>query len=403
LARLLKTVGWRRIAVTALGLVGWRGLDQIPVPGRNPGIISSRLLGLEGGSLHTIGSSSLPFASYSIVLMGVGTYIYALAIMTAVRAISAQVRGMHASPEGRLSLARWTTAITVRLALGQAYGWTALVMYSQFPLLEPRLVVALELTAGTMILVLLAGVIDDHGIGFGFGAILLYALDPIAIEVHQLADRIASAPSAEALYLPIVIWLAFWVSAVVLALAFLLAVRRIEPAPSKKTRPHRPIELEVLMSGVLRPPIVASALLSVPIFYSEYLPASNPAARWIFEYWTASGRHAWSDVAFVALHALLVIGCAYLIVIVDFRPDRIPKLLMAHINRLTFAGAIVLAVVVVVLPAIERAAVEAAGFPVAMSGLNIAVVAALTVAVAAAAGRPAVRTAAITHVAPRML
>jgi len=403
-APLWRTVGWRRIAVTALCVVAWRLLDQIPVPGLNSGQLLGRFLSLGGtGPLHAIGGA-LPLASYSIVLMGVGPYINALVIMTVVRAVSAYVHRLDASSAGRLALNRWTRGLTVPLAFGQAYGWTALVVYDQSPLLNPRLVLALELTAGTMILVFLADIIDDYGIGFGYGAILIYALDPIVIEVHRMADRLASAPSAESLYLPVAIWAAFSIAAVALSLVFLLAVRRVSPASGKKTRPGKPIELKVLMSGVLRPPIFAGALLSMPVFYSEYVQASNPnAVRWVSEYWTSAGPHVWTDIAYVALHALLVIGFVYFVVAIDFRAGPAGAQLMAHVRRLTVAGAILLAAVVVGLPPIEAAATRAAGFPILMSGFDVVLAVAVIVALYAAAQRTATQSAQPSVLQPRML
>src|SRR4029077_15613025 len=126
---------------------------------------------------------------------------------TLVRAISQRIDSLTRHDEGRLRLQRWIRALAIALALGQAYGWTQLAQ-SEGALpgdidWSARLIVCLELTAGTAIIILLASAIDEFGLGFGNAAPLIYAFEPVATEFHRLADLFASYPSTEALYKPI--------------------------------------------------------------------------------------------------------------------------------------------------------------------------------------------------------
>src|SRR5260370_30646427 len=73
-----------------------------------------------------------------------------------------------------------------------------------------RLLVVVELTGGTVLLILLADLSDEFGLGFGYGAFLIYVLGPVAIQVQRLAFTFSSAPSIEALFRPIGIWLVFF-------------------------------------------------------------------------------------------------------------------------------------------------------------------------------------------------
>src|SRR6267378_1034247 len=86
-----------------------------------------------------------------------------------------------------------------------------------------------------LIVVFLGDVLDEWGLGFGNGAILIYALSPLAVEVHRLAEIAASSPSLEALYRPLGEWVIFSVGVVVASVAVLLAVRRVPPADSEKS------------------------------------------------------------------------------------------------------------------------------------------------------------------------
>jgi preprotein translocase subunit SecY len=382
-AQLWRAIGWRRLIVTGLCLVAWRALEQITVVGANPGLITARLQAEDTSSLiHAIGSG-IPLAGYSIVALGLSPYVNALIIVTLAIVISERVRAIANSPEGRERMRRWTRALTVFLALGQAYGWTVLMQSGSLALLPPmdwsaRLAICVELAAGTMILVLLGDVLDEFGLGFGNGAILIYALSPIAIEVHRLADIVALAPSVEALYLPLAIWAGFSIGLAATTVAVLMAVRRVV---RKRERSSTLVELKLLISGVLRPPLFATAVLFVPVIMANYYSAANPdLSRWIWEHTTAYGPNPWTDIAYAVVDAGLVIAFTYFVVLCDF--GRLPRELAPHYERLIFIGGAFLALSVVVVPIAEHYATHAAGQVVALSGRDaLLMVAIITAAI----------------------
>jgi len=377
-------VGWKRLLVTGLCLAAWRALEQIVVPGINTNSIAARLQFLDSSSvLHAIGSG-IPLASSSIVVMGIAPYINALVLMTVLRGISGRLNAIGETDDGRLRLERWTRALAAALALGQAYGWTELMQSGgAFPSpidWFPRLMITLVLTGGTMLLVLLADVIDEFGLGFGNGAILIYALTPVALQVHRLAAIFASAPSVEALYRPFGVWLVFSIGVVAATVGVLLAVRRVPRVEGRKTTGV--VEMPLVMSGVLRPPMFANAVLFIPVILGNYYASSNPGApAWIFNYLTAFGPNAWTDVAYAAIDAGLVIGFTYFVVAVDFRHTRFAKEIVAHMSRLTLIAGTFLAVAVVVLPILEWHASDFAGRAIPMSGFNAVLVAAIILAI----------------------
>ena len=344
-------------------------------------MINVRLQALEPSTfLHAIGNA-VPFASYSIVALGLQPYVMALIVMTLIRVVSKSVQAIGKRPEGMLRLRRWARALTILLAMGQAYGWTALYEFGNvLPTMDwsARLVIILELTGGTMVLVFLGDVLDELGLGFGNGAILIYALSAVAGEVHRLAAIAATSPSLEALYRPFGIWTIFSIGLVAGSVAVLLAVRRVPPVETEKPSQAKPVELRILLSGVLRPPLFANATLFVPVIFSNYLAQTNPGAvEWVNAHMTAFGPNPWTDVAYAILNVCLVVGFTYFVVGCDFSDA--PRELVAHINRLTFIGGSFLAIAVVVLPILEWYASSAAGRGIGLSGFDAVLVVAMIV------------------------
>jgi preprotein translocase subunit SecY len=385
---LWRLVGWRRLVVTGLCLVVWRALEQITVVGVNPVVIGDRLQAVDTTSLfHAIGSG-IPLASLSIVAMGIGPYVNALIIMWLLQLISSRLRSIGSTDDGRLRLLRWTRALTVVLALGQAYGWTVLWQAGFPPALPPmewfsRLVLMIELTGGTMILVWVADLLDEVGLGFGNGAILIYALTPLALEAHRLADTFATAPSVEALYLSFSIWLAFSIGVVALTVAMLTGIRRVSVPGRNQAKAPNPVELQLLMSGVLRPPMFVQAVLFLPFIVANYTAASNPdLGLWIADHVTAYGTNPWTNIAYVAVDAFLMIGATYFVVGADFRLRAgLSQTLIGHINRLTFIGGTFLALTVVVLPVLEWNVSRATGRGFPMSGYDAVLVVVMVLAI----------------------
>jgi preprotein translocase subunit SecY len=374
---LFSIAGWKRLAVTALCLATWRALEQIPVSSVEPALINARLQALEPTTfLHAIGNA-VPFAGYSIAALGVQPYVIALIVMTLIPLISKRVKAIGKSPEGPLRLRRWARGLTVLLAMGQAYGWTGLYEFGNvLPTMDwsARLVIVLELTGGTMVLVFLGDILDDFGLGFGNGAILIYALSPLAGDVHRLAAIAAASPSAEAVYRPLGVWLIFSIGVVAATVALLLAVRHIAPAESKA----KPVELRILLSGVIRPPIFASGVLFLPVILANYLAVSNPGApAWVSAHVTAYGTNPWTDTAYTVVNACLVIAAAHLVVACDF--GDVPRELTYHLNRLAFIGGSFLALTVVVLPVLEWNVSIAAGHGIGMSGFDVVLVTAMII------------------------
>jgi hypothetical protein len=185
------------------------------------------------------------------------------------------------------------------------------------------------------------------------------------------------------LFLPFATWVAFSVCAVAASVWGFLAVRRIPPAGEEDTSEWKPIELRLFMSGVLRPPAFATAVLILPIVLLNYYePQNSRLVSWLTnDVLTAYGPNPWTDAGFVVAKAGLVVALAFVVVKADtaYRPMR-PDLI-AHVNRLLFIGGTLLAIITVVLPALEWNASLLAGRGFGMSGLDVAFVAVIVLAI----------------------
>lgn len=364
----------RALVVTAVCLVVWRLLEQIPVSDVTHVFITSRLYSLSNvpGFFAAIGPNSLPFASWSLATEGIGPYVDALILMSVLAAFSTRLRGMARDAGGRRSLARLTRGLAFVLALGQAYGFTVLLENTSPPVFGPldwsgRLAVCLALTGGTALMILLADALDEFGLGFGSGALILYALGPLASEVHRLAEYVAFTPSLGALVRPLVVWAAFTLALTTGGVAVLLAVRRVGAT-----------DLRALWSGVLRPPVFTFALMLVPTILASYYSSSYPErARWFSANWQPYGSAIWVSAAYLVLEACLVVLFAIFVAAIDERIGPVPSRLRAHVARLSLHGGIFLALGVIAVPAANHWITQAAGQLIPVSGAQVLLVVSL--------------------------
>ena len=360
--------------MTALCLVVWRLLDQIPVSDVTSNFITTRLSTLTNapGFFVAIGPNSLVFASWSLGFEGIGPYVEALVLMSVLTVFSARLRDIAGDPDRRASIARWTRALAMGLALSQAYAFTLLYQNGFPPVFGPldwsaRLAICLALAGGTALMILLADALDEFGLGFGYGAVIFYALGSLGLEVHRIADYFASAPSLEALFRPVAVWTAFTVGLTVATVAVLLAVRRVATT-----------ELRLLWSGVLRPVQFAGALLSVPLLAANYYYARYPAeVQWIYANWRSYGANLSPNVGYLLIYAGLLVGFALFVAAIDDRLMPVPSPLGPAVIRLAVLGGVFLALAVIAIPVADRLLTRAAGLAIPISGADVLLVVAV--------------------------
>ncbi|HUY73850.1 MAG TPA: hypothetical protein VMW11_05015 [Candidatus Dormibacteraeota bacterium] len=394
---LWRRVGWSRLLVTAACLVAWRALATVQVAAVPPQLFQVQ-----------------PRA-YSLVALGLGPYIVAMIVVTLARVASKRLRAMWSAEEGRRRLSRWTRALAAALAMAQAYGFTVLLQTASLvPPLDwfSRLVLVLQLTAGTMVLVFLGDLIDEAGLGFGNGALLIYALGPVVTQTQRLRTLVtaASAYGDLSAYRPVLVWVGASIVLVLASVAVLRAFRSVALVEGRHGTRSLPLALPVVMSGVLRPPIFASAVLSLPTPISNYVAESQPAFHsWMLQSWTPYGANPGWDLFYIGVAVSLVIFFAYLAAAADFDAgliairlkqrrawiEGLPRdgdatvYLQARSRRLTFAGGSFLALATVVVPVPVYFVTRALGGVILLSGTDVLLMTAVALAIASGIESPA--------------
>lgn len=379
--RLWERVDKRALVVTACCLVVWRMLDQLSVVGVTSAFINHRLaLYAAPGFLPAIGPNSVWISSYSLASRGIAPYVQALVLLSILRAISATVRQRYATIEGRASLNRWARAGAFVLSVGSAYGWTVLASdNSALPSgidWSTRLEACLALAGGTAVMIVIADALDEFGLGFGYGAILLYALGPVASEAHRLAGYFASTPSVESLYRPVIVWAALTVGVTAASVALLTAVRRLPGNVGKGQETSKLITMRLMVSGVLRPPQFAFAVLFIPTIVANY-SIERGWAQWFVANWSPEGPSVWLAAIYLAVEAGLVILFAVFVATIDIRGTGAPANMLHHAEGLAVIGGLALALLVVAAPLADQALTQAANTPIPLSGFDVVLVVAV--------------------------
>ena len=370
----------RRLLVTACCLVVWRLLEQIPVADLSPAFVQTRLQLYSGpGFFAAIGANSIPFSSYSVGYEGIGPYVNALVIVSLVGVVSSAVKSRFSTPEGRRTLTQWARALALLLAMGQAYGWTVLAQtIGAIPDVDwsARLFVCVQLTAGTAVAILLAGAIDEFGLGFGYSAFVLYALQIVGAAGHRLADGLANNPSLDAAIRSLLLGSAWTVIACAACVAVLLAARRVAAPTGKRTKEVPPlVAIPMVASGVFRPSQFVFAVMFLPTLVANYYVAANsPAVNFFVANWSPSGPSAWLSAVYVGLESVLIILFAVFVAGMDqLLLQREPAVALI-LQRLAVVGGVCLAVLVVLIPVAARLVEARVGMLVPLGGFSLVIV-----------------------------
>ena len=378
-----------KLLFTAGMLIVFRLFANIAVPGANSSALqtlfnSTALLGLldlfSGGGL----------SQFSVVAMGMNPYINASIIMQLMTVVSERIKDISKEGEmGRRRITRYTRYLTVALAAGQAYGLTVLFQNSTPNVLPTnlewftRLAIILTLTSGTVMLMWFGELITEYGIGNGISLVIFAGI--IARGPRTLISTVQSHTTGAGIgdFLP---FIAFGVIALAVT-AFIIevqqAVRKIPIQSAQRvsggTRTVQGrasyLPLRVNQAGVI-PIIFAISIMFFPTILANYFAAAPTdtifykASTWIRTNFVPTGPNITMDIVYNSLYFLFVFGFTYFYTAVTFdvydvadnlkryssfipgiRPGlQTARYLGAVLNRVTFAGAVFLGLITVVLP-----------------------------------------------------
>jgi preprotein translocase subunit SecY len=378
-----------KILFTGGLLVVFRLFANISIPGASAAALqqlfqSQALLGLldlfSGGGL----------SSFSVVAMGVNPYINASIIMQLMTVISERVKEISKEGEqGRRRITRWTRYLTVALALGQGYGYTILFQNVNPPVLSAnmdwfqRVTIMVTLTAGTILAMWIGELITEYGIGNGISLVIFAGI--IGRGPRGIYSALSGQTGAGGIagYLPIVVLLILALLAIAFVIEVQQAVRKIPIQSAQRVSGggrtvqgrQSSLPLRVNQAGVI-PIIFALSIMTFPGIVAGYLQATpantwlHNAALWVQGNFTYSSANVTAAAAYNVLYFLFIFGFTYFYTAVTFDVNDVADNLRRHssfipgirpgrptaeylatvMNRVTFAGAIFLGLITVVLP-----------------------------------------------------
>ena len=361
----------RRILVVLGLLIVFRFLAAVPVPGIDRGQLEHFLANNPFFGLLNIFSGG-GLSNLSVVALGMNPYINASIIMQLMQGVVPSLQALSREGEyGRNKITQYTRYLSVPMALLQAYGFLALlnsnnVLTGRFDLGSfDTLTQIATLTAGSIALMWIGELITERGIGNGISFIIFAG---IVSRAPGAIGAFTANPNIAAL-------VAFGIVAIA-AVAVIIYIqegqRRIPVQYASRVRGRRMYQggqtflpLRVNQAGVI-PIIFAVSILLFPVQLASYFTASDigiikDIANGIV--FLLNPR----SLLYIALYFFLTVGFTYFYTAFTFKPDETAEQLRKNggfipgirpgrptqdylarvVSRITFAGALFLAVVAV--------------------------------------------------------
>jgi len=391
----------RRILITFGILLVFRFVAHIPLPGVDLAALQSlfernALLGMldmfSGGAMRR----------FSVAAMGVYPYITASIVMTLLVPIIPRLQALSQEGEaGRDQINRITHWLTIPLAGLQGYG--ELVYLQREGVIGstaalPMLTMVISLIAGTMFLVWLGERITEYGIGNGISIIIFGG---IVAGYWQTAGQIFITGGQQLVGAAVYVLIAL--ATVVVIVIFTEAHRRVPVQYSRSVfrggRMYRQsgsthIPLRVNTAGMI-PLIFAMSLVMFPGVVASYFMSPSTAepnmANHIYNLFSSNAPLP-EGLFYWGLYFLMTIAFAFFYTMIIFEQQDLPGTLQrqggfipgirpgAHtkgyldgvINRITWAGALFLAVVAI-MPFIAQEVTGIKGIQLSSMGMLIVV------------------------------
>lgn len=404
-----------KILFTLAMLAIYRVIAHVPVPytdSRNLETLlnNNALLGIlnlfSGGALQ----------NYSVAAMGVYPYITASIIVQLLSPLIPALEEKSKEGEaGRNYIQRLGYYLTVPLALLQAYGQTLTIsrgtqggLFEQgfnFSIAQnflPTFTIILSMTAGTMILIWMAELIDEKGIGNGISIIIFGG---IVARLYSYIGQFVQGGAVANNVFGFIAFLAITLLTIFVIVIVQEGVRRIPVEYQRRVRGNKVyggqrthIPLKVNMAGMI-PLIFAQSILLFPGTIASYFcNLSDQAGGGIGNrvacsiYNTLSPQAGRGSFVYSLLLFLMVVGFTYFYTVVMFAQQNLPESLKNNggfipgirpgkateaylgrvLNRITLAGAIFLGIVAV-LPYITAGLTGVANVGVSSTALLIVV------------------------------
>jgi preprotein translocase subunit SecY len=388
-----------KVVFTLMLLMCCRIGAHIPVPGINGELAVSLFHQATGGSQNLFQLMDVfsggAFAQMTIIALGVMPYISASIIMQLLMALVPSLqREIKESPDqGRRKMGKWTRLLTVGLAFFQSglFAKYAVQLNAGTPgIVVPELMdfqlfgmpwvfylmVMFTMTAGTMLLMWIGEQISEKGIGNGISLIITIGIlsslpSTIGSIIRQL--NLDSQEPGQLTFSAIVVLAAVFVLIIVGTILVIQGQRRIPLQYARRVVGRQEtqggsayIPLKINYAGVI-PVIFASSLLMFPATIAQFIGRGNVLGQ--IAGWFSPGT--WVHTL---LYVLLIIFFTYFWTATQFHPEQIASdmkrngafipgvrqgkptqdYLESTMNRITFAGALFLALIAILPTLVSR-------------------------------------------------
>lgn len=361
-------------AIMALYRIG----SHIPSPGVHYQNLHACLENTKGGGLLDLVDlfSGGALLNLSIFAMGIMPYITASIIVQLMRVVIPRFEDLHREGQaGQAKMTQYTRYLTIALGVLQSVTIIYMARSGQLipgcaadkPIIPDQTVISylimmITMTAGTGMIMWLAELITEHGIGNGMSLLIFTGI------VANLPTHLYSIGAGSS-----GIWKVLVVIALILAITVVIvyveqAQRRIPVQYAKRMIGRRMyggtstyIPLKINMANVI-PVIFAASILAMPQMISRF---GDPSAKWV--QWI-SNHFDHQNWIYLLLYALLVFGFTFFYTQITFNPEEVADNMKKYggfipgiragrptadylhyvISRITSAGAVYLVLVAMI-------------------------------------------------------
>lgn len=310
-----------KIIFTLLILLVVRFGAYIPVPGINSSIMDSVFA--NNGILNIMDMfSGGSLSRFTVFALSITPYINASIIMTLLTAGFERLKAV--AKDDNKKITQWTRYLAVALALVQAIGFTVLI-HSMGGFTTSNIfswiVCVLTMTGGTMLLMWLGELINEHGIGNGISLIIFIGIvSRMPAIVQEVSNQVSTGATN--------IWWA--IALVVIVLLVIVGVVAVQEAERKVPIHYAKkvvgrkmyggqstfIPVKLNQAGVI-PIIFASSILVLPgtiisIFFS------GSSAEEFFKQWFGV-----NTPIYLVLYALLILIFTFFYSVISFNPTEV--------------------------------------------------------------------------------
>ena len=385
-----------KILFTLLLLFIYRVGTHIVLPGIDPTRLEALNAQSSGGILGLIDTfAGGAFSQASILALGIMPYISASIFMQLMTVLVPQFQKLQKEGEsGRKKINQWTRYLTVAVTAVQASAYVAYLRQitgnsaAIIPGFEAYfwLSTVIVLTAGTLFVMWLGEKITDKGLGNGTSLIIMIGI--LARLPQSFMQELTNKSVRTGMILVFIIEIAILIAIILGCIMLVQGVRKIPVNYAKQIVGNRQfggarqfLPIKVNSAGVM-PIIFAQAVLFLPTLFNFTGTATGQGIAAMFT------DH--SNVGYMVIYAVVVIGFTFLYTALIFNPKQIADNLKqnngfipgvkpgqptadyigAVMDKITLPGAILLALVGI-LPGIAQRLGVTAGFSTFFGGTSL--------------------------------